>query len=106
MPATQLTAAQRNYLRRLAHDLKPLVQIGKHGLTEQALSTVDRTLEAHELIKIKFLGGHEQKQELAHQIADQLNAALISVIGNIVTVYREQPDPDKRKVTLPAPSTD
>jgi RNA-binding protein len=98
----ELTNTQRQYLRRLAHDLKPVVQIGKQGLTEQALASIDRTIEARELIKVKFLDFQDQKQELSETIAEQLNSTLIGVVGNVATFYREQPDPDKRRVELPA----
>lgn len=98
----ELTNTQRQYLRRLAHDLKPVVQIGKQGLTEQALASIDRTIEARELIKIKFLDFQDQRQELSETIAKQLNSTLIGVVGNVAILYREQPDPEKRKVELPA----
>lgn len=97
-----LTNTQRQYLRRLAHDLKPVVQIGKQGLTEQALASIDRTIEARELIKVKFLDFQDQRQELSEAIAEQLNSTLISVVGNVAIFYRKQPDPDKRRVELPA----
>ena len=102
----ELTNAQRQYLRRLAHDLKPLVQIGKHGLTNQALAMIDRTLDAHELIKVKFLDFQDEKQELSETIAEQLNTVLIGIVGNIATFYREQRDPDKRKIAVSARSRD
>lgn len=98
----KLTNTQRQYLRRQAHDLKPVVQIGKQGLTEQALASIDRTIEARELIKVKFLDFQDQKQELSESIAEQLNSILIGVVGNVAILYREQPDPDKRRVELPA----
>ena len=98
----ELTNTQRQYLRRLAHELKPVVQIGKQGLTEQALASIDRTIGARELIKIKFLGFQDQRQELSETIAEQLNSTLIGVVGNVAILYREQPDPEKRRVELPA----
>lgn len=97
-----LTNTQRQYLRRLAHDLKPVVQIGKLGLTEQALASIDRTIEARELIKVKFLDFQDQRQELSEAIAEQLNSTLIGLVGNVAIFYRKQPDPDKRRVELPA----
>lgn len=98
----ELSNGQRQYLRRLAHDLRPLVQIGKQGLTEQALATIDRTLAARELIKVKFLDFQDEKHELSETIAAQLDTILIGVVGNVAIFYREQPDPDKRKIILPA----
>ncbi|HEX6289518.1 MAG TPA: ribosome assembly RNA-binding protein YhbY [Herpetosiphonaceae bacterium] len=100
----ELTNTQRQHLRRIAHDLKSVVQIGKQGLTEQALASIDRTLEARELIKVKFLDFQDQKQELSESIAEQLNAALIGVVGNVAILYRQQVDPDKRKIDLSAAS--
>jgi RNA-binding protein len=98
----QLTNAQRDYLRRQAHDLRPVVQIGKQGLTQQVHATVDEALNAHELIKIKFMDFRDQKRELADQLADAAGGVLISIIGNIAILYREQADPERRRIALPA----
>ncbi len=96
-----LTTSQRQYLRRIAHDLRPVVHVGKQGLTPNALSTIDQALAAHELIKIKFLDFQDEKHDLADQIAEQLRSELVGIVGNVVIMYRRQSDPDKRKVELP-----
>ncbi len=97
----KLTNTQRDYLRREAHSLKPIVQIGKQGLTEQVQATIEQALSTRELIKIKFLDFRDQKKELAEELVGALGGALVSVIGNIAILYREQPDPEKRKIVLP-----
>jgi RNA-binding protein len=99
--APNLTNAQRDYLRRQAHDLKPVVQIGKLGLTENARMTVDHALQAHELIKVKFHGWGDEKRQLTDTLVEATDSVLISLLGNIATLYRRQPDPDKRKFVLP-----
>ena len=43
-----LTKTQRQYLKGLANTLKPLVQIGKSGLNENIIVSVDEVLEAAE----------------------------------------------------------
>ncbi len=96
-----LTNAQRQHLRRLAHQIKPLVQIGKQGLTEGVRQTVDQALETHELVKVKFLDFQDQKEELTDELVHTTESVLIGLIGNIATLYRQQPDPDKRKIRLP-----
>ncbi len=100
----ELSQAQRQYLRRLAHHLKPLAQIGKHGVTDQALAAIDQQLAAQELIKVKFLDHQDERRALSQLIAERLNASLIGVIGNVATFYRQQPDPDRRRIELPPPS--
>lgn len=99
--APNLTNTQRDYLRRQAHTLKPVVQIGKMGLTENAQMTVDQALQAHELIKIKFHGWADEKRQLTETLVAATDSVMISLIGNIATLYRRQADPDKRKIVLP-----
>ena len=97
----QLSNTQRDYLRRQAHDLRPVVQIGKQGLTEQVQATVDEALNAHELIKIKFMDFRDEKRDLAEELAERTRSTLVGVIGNIAIVYRQQADPEKRRISLP-----
>ena len=98
----QLNNMQKQHLRRLAHDLRPAVQIGKNGLTDQIHTTIDHELNAHELIKIKFMDFKEEKRQLTEELAEASNGTLIGLIGNVAILYREQPDPEKRQIKLPA----
>jgi RNA-binding protein len=97
----QLTNTQREYLRRLAHDLKPTAHVGKNGVTENVIAAIDQALDSHELIKVKFGDFQEQKKEIATDVSDQLGAILVTIIGNIAVFYREQPDDERRKIRLP-----
>jgi RNA-binding protein len=98
----QLSNTQKQHLRRMAHDLKPAVQVGKNGLTEQVYGALEHELDAHELIKVKFMDFRDEKRELAEELAERTGSALIGIIGNIAIVYRQQADPEKRTIRLPA----
>jgi RNA-binding protein len=52
---------------------------------------------------VKFLDFQDERHALSQEIAERLNASLISVIGNVATLYRQQPDPDRRRIELPPP---
>jgi RNA-binding protein len=97
----QLTNAQKQHLRRAAHELRPVVQIGKNGLTEQLWAATEHELAAHELIKVKFMDFRDEKKELSEEIAERTGSLLVGLIGNIAIVYRQQADPAKRKIRLP-----
>lgn len=99
-----LTATQRKYLRSLAHHLKPVVQVGKQGLTDALFTKIDQELDAHELIKVKFLEFHDQREAFAQTIVERSNSALVGIIGNVAILYREQADPARRTVLLPSGS--
>lgn len=97
----KLKGSQRKYLRGLAHKLKPVVQVGKQGVTEELLVAVREALDAHELIKLKFMEFKDQKAALAEEIAQRSDSELIGRIGNMAMFYRAQPDPDKRRIAVP-----
>lgn len=101
MALQDLTTTQRQFLRRIAHDIKPTIQIGKNGVTPQLVAGIGLELDAHELIKIKFMEFREEKRELAEELASQLAADLVALIGNTAILYRQQRDPEKRRISLP-----
>jgi RNA-binding protein len=86
----------------MSHNLKPVVQIGKNGLTESVLAQIDEALELHELIKVQAVAPKEQKRELAERIESELHAELAGLIGHVLILYRENPDPELRTLELPA----
>jgi len=97
----KLTGSQRKYLRGVAHGYKPLVQIGKEGLSKNVLSSIDTAIEAHELIKVKIAAEREQRERFVYVIEDRLNCECVGTVGRMAIFYREQPDPEKRKIEVP-----
>jgi RNA-binding protein len=99
-----LKGFEKKYLRGLAHDLKPVVLIGKEGITDRIVHAANEGLSQHELIKIKFNDFKEknQKETLTGELVDQTGSALIGTIGHTAILYRPQTDPAKRRIQLPA----
>lgn len=94
----QLTPRERSALRSRAHSLDPVVLIGDGGLTPPVLSEVDRSLNAHELIKIRVSGDdRDAREDILRQICEGLDAAPVQHIGKILVVYRQKPDKPKPK---------
>lgn len=96
-----LTSAQKRYLKGLAHHLRPTVQIGKHGLTEASIASIEAAVEANELVKIQFVDHKDEKAELAQAAADAVGGALVGRIGNVAILFRRQPDPARQRLELP-----
>ena len=99
-----LKGFEKKYLRGLAHDLKPVVLIGKEGITDGIVRATDEGLSRHELIKIKFIDfkEKEQKETLTGELFDRTGSELIGTIGHTAILYRPQTDPAKRRIQLPA----
>ena len=96
----ELKGSQRKYLRGVAHSYKPQVQIGKEGLTENVFGAIDTALEAHELIKVKIAAERDQREQLVPVIEDRLNCECVGTVGRMAILYREHPDPEKRKIAV------
>ncbi len=95
-----LTGKQRSYLKSLAHNMDPLFQIGKNGVTENFIIQLDEALEARELLKIKLLNNSFlEVDEVANDILDRLNAEFVQSIGNKLVIYRESEE--NKKIELP-----
>jgi len=75
-------------LKAQAHTLKPLIQIGRNGLTPAALANIDKALTDHTLIKVKFNNHKTQKKELSTTIAQQTKADIVDLIGNTLILHR------------------
>ncbi len=89
-----ISNVEKKALRKKAHSLKPVVMIGKHGLTDAVLAEIDIALNAHELIKVRIRGADKNKRtEQCAQIENQLNAEVVHQIGGITVLYRPAPAP-------------
>ena len=91
----------RNFLRKRAHNLNPIVMVGKQGVDERVIAAVDEALANHELIKVKFVDYKAQRREIAAMIAEKTSSELISVIGNIAILFREHEEPAERRYHIP-----
>lgn len=97
-----LTNSQRKYLKKLAHHLKPSVQIGKSGATDQVRATLDQVLAAHELAKVRFVGSKDEKKTIAERLSRETGAHLVQIIGHVAVFYRQNADSASRQIDLPA----
>ncbi len=85
-----ITSKQRAYLRSLSVNLPAIMQIGKGGLGENLIKTVDDALEAKELIKLSVLeNSDETARSAADAIAEVTGAEVVAVLGRKIVLYRE-----------------
>ena len=86
-----MTSKQRAYLRGLANKLDAIFQIGKNGINDNLIKQLDDALEARELIKITVLeNSPDTVREAAEEIAGNIKAEVIQVMGNKITLFRQK----------------
>ncbi|MGC3964089.1 MAG: ribosome assembly RNA-binding protein YhbY [Rhodocyclaceae bacterium] len=92
----ELSPAQRRDLRAAAHHLQPVVSVASNGLTESVLKEIERSLKAHELIKIRVYGDDRAlREEVLKTVCDTLSCAAVQHIGKLLVVFRPKPEEKK-----------
>ncbi len=91
-----LRGKNRAYLKSLANTMDPLVQIGKSGLSDGLIRQLDKSLEDHELVKIRVLQNSPLGvKEIVEEILTKTGAEFVQQIGSKLTIYRESKEHKK-----------
>jgi RNA-binding protein len=92
MPVT-LSARERAHLNARAHALEPVVQVGQAGLTPELTAEVDRSLTAHELIKVRVAeADRRERVQVGDALAAATGAAVVDRVGKVLILWRPRPD--------------
>lgn len=96
-----MTSKQRAYLKSLAVKLDTIFQIGKSGISEELCNQLLNALNARELIKIKTLETSPvSPREAAEEIANEIGAEVVQVIGTKIVLYRVSDNEKNRKIDI------
>jgi RNA-binding protein len=96
-----MTGKQKRYLRAQAHPLKPVVNLGKQGLSQETRREKEVQLLDHELIKLKVLDSCPlTKKECADELSRAKSLEVVQVIGKTLVLYC--PPSDEPEIELPA----
>lgn len=94
-----LTSKQRQFLKGLAHGLSPIVRVGKAGVTESVVAETRKSLDSHELIKIRIeVEDSSDRKELAQKLAEATDSQVAATIGKIAVLYRERDEEPEIKL--------
>ena len=98
-----LSPKRRSELRAEAHKLSPVVINGDKGLTDEVVAEIDRSLKAHELIKVRAATDERDARAVwIETICDRLQAHAVQQIGKVFVIYRAKPKEEK-KTSDPGP---
>ena len=103
-----LSSKERARLRGEAHPLKPLVHVGKEGVTTAVVRGVEQALSGRALLKVRVLeAAPEQVRDVAHALAARIDGCtVLQVLGRTATLYRPLPEKEKGPAAqAPAPPT-
>jgi RNA-binding protein len=87
-PMVPLTSKEIRGLKARAQLLKPVVRLGKQGLSPEFVAALDEALTHHELVKVKFDEFKEERKQLAPQMAERTGSQFIWMVGHVAVFYR------------------
>ncbi|MDB4882294.1 MAG: hypothetical protein JWL95_1060 [Gemmatimonadetes bacterium] len=97
-----LSSKERAELRAEAHHLSPVVHVGHQGLTDALRQTLDDALRTHELVKVALAKTTDvSAKDAAYRLAEQVGAEVVQTIGRTCTLYRENPDLERKQGAPP-----
>ncbi len=95
-----MTSKQRSYLKGLAMNIDPIVQVGKGGVTPELVTGVSECFNTRELIKLTVLKNcMDDPNMIAQTIAERSGSQVVQVIGRKIVLYKR--DKDHPKIELP-----
>jgi RNA-binding protein len=78
------------------------VHVGQQGLTPTLISSLNDALRTRELVKVKLGNKDDVKpKDIANSLALATDAAVVQVIGRTATLFRENPEIEKKRGDLP-----
>ncbi|CAM3580359.1 YhbY family RNA-binding protein [Erysipelothrix urinaevulpis] len=84
-----LSNKDKKELRRLAHHEKNLVNVGKHGLTDNLYESFEAALEQHNLVKVNILKTSSVTlDELIESFVHEYECELVNKTGRVAIFYK------------------
>ena len=84
-----LTSKERATLRSLAQKIEPITQVGKLGINEALIDSLDKAIEKRELIKVTVLENSDLvPKQAGFDIAELLGAEFVCATGRKLVFYR------------------
>jgi RNA-binding protein len=89
---------KRNHkTERRLNSLKPLVRIGKQGVTQGIIEEVDSQLERSEIVKVRILRAalgednmKEMRTHISQEIMERTKSDLVEIRGNTIILHRKK----------------
>lgn len=89
-----LSSKQRANLRSIAQTIEPITQVGKFGVNESLIESLDSAIEKREIIKVTVLENSGLiPKEAGFEIAEKLDAEFVCATGRKLVFYRRSSNP-------------
>lgn len=96
----EMNGKQKRYLRSLAVNIKPIVQIGKSGLSNEILTSIRNAADARELIKVNILQNSDEVATEVAEAIEEMGLDVVQIIGRNLIVFKVSDRKENRKISV------
>ena len=96
----EMNGKQKRYLRSLAVNIKPIVQIGKSGLSNEILTSIRNAADARELIKVNILQNSDEVATDVAEAIEEMGLDVVQIIGRNIIVFKVSDRKENRKISV------
>ena len=95
-----MNGKQKRYLRSLAVNIKPIVQIGKSGLSNEILTSIRNAADARELITVNILQNSDEVATDVAEAIEEMGLDVVQIIGRNLIVFKVSDRKENRKISV------
>ncbi|MBK0029153.1 ribosome assembly RNA-binding protein YhbY [Lactococcus sp. S47] len=96
----EMNGKQKRYLRSLAVNIKPIIQIGKSGLSNEILTSIRNAADARELIKVNILQNSDEVATDVAEAIEEMGLDVVQIIGRNLIVFKVSDRKENRKISV------
>ena len=96
----EMNGKQKRYLSSLAVNIKPIVQIGKSGLSNEILTSIRNAADARELIKVNILQNSDEVATDVAEAIEEMGLDVVQIIGRNLIVFKVSDRKENRKISV------
>ena len=96
----EMNGKQKRYVRSLAVNIKPIVQIGKSGLSNEILTSIRNAADARELIKVNILQNSDEVATDVAEAIEEMGLDVVQIIGRNLIVFKVSDRKENRKISV------
>ncbi|MFT8824327.1 MAG: ribosome assembly RNA-binding protein YhbY [Liquorilactobacillus mali] len=95
-----LSGKQKKFLKTKAHNMRPIFQVGKEGVSDKWVEQIKNALDRRELIKINVLQGSDfEASEVSDYLTENTDIIVVQVIGHVLVLYRQSSKVENREIS-------
>lgn len=96
-----LTSKDRATLRGIASTQESVCFVGKEGLSESCIESIEDALVARELIKVSVLQNCDSNtKSIANEICEKLECDCVGIVGRKIVIYKYNPNNRNHVLTV------